>query len=156
MVKTESTGEREILFDAIHVGFVDGGRATKAATALGVFGLRQMALARAGAQNFSAGRNFKPLGHGLLCFNAFGTSHKSFSSIQKERAIYVARGRCASDYFGYLLLSTAVEKYFYTNCANFHELGMIRMEFVRFCAVREAFTPVLFLNWRGQSPHWAS
>jgi hypothetical protein len=75
-------------------------RAAEIPAALGVFGLRQMAFARAGAQNFSASRDLEPLGHGLLRFNAFGTSHKSISSIQKERAIYVAPGFRARDYFG--------------------------------------------------------
>jgi hypothetical protein len=78
---------------------MNGRRAAEIATALGVFGLRQVAFARAGAQNFSAGRNLEPIGHGLLRFNAFGTSHKSISSIQKERAIYVAALVRARDYF---------------------------------------------------------
>lgn len=63
------------------------GCATEIAPAFGVFGLGQMAFAGAGAQDFAAGGDFKPLGHGLLRFDAFGTSHKSNSSIQKERAI---------------------------------------------------------------------
>ena len=90
MVKNRSAGEREVLFDAIFVGFINQGGTAQAATALGVFGLRQMALAGAGAQNFAAGGDFEPLGRGLLRFNAFGTSHKSNSSIQKERAVYVS------------------------------------------------------------------
>ena len=63
------------------------GCAAEITPALGVFGLRQMAFARARAQHFSPCRDFKPLGHGLLRLDAFGTSHKSISSIQKERAI---------------------------------------------------------------------
>jgi hypothetical protein len=86
----KSTRKGEILLDAIFVRLVNGGRAAEIAAALGVFGLRQMAFARAGAQNFSAGGDFEPLNHGLLRFNAFGTSHNSNSSLQKERAIYVA------------------------------------------------------------------
>jgi hypothetical protein len=84
---SRSAGERQILFDTIFIRGMNGGSAAQIAAALGVFGLRQMAFARAGAQNFSAGRYLEPLGHGLLRFNAFGTSHKSISSIQKERAI---------------------------------------------------------------------
>ena len=82
--------EREVLLDAILVRLVHGSRTAQAAAALGVFGLRQVAFARAGAQDFAAGRYLEPLDDGLLRFNAFGTSHKSNSSIQKERAIYVA------------------------------------------------------------------
>jgi|GraSoiStandDraft_45_1057281.scaffolds.fasta_scaffold3093067_1 hypothetical protein len=82
-----SAGERQILLDAILVRVMNGGRAAEIAAALGAFGLRQMAFTRAGAQDFSAGSDFEPLGHGLLCLDTFGTSHKSNSSIQKERAI---------------------------------------------------------------------
>jgi hypothetical protein len=80
----KSAGEREVLFDAIFVRFVNEGRAAEIAAALGVFGGRQMAFARAGAQNFSAGRNLEPLGHGLLRFNTFGTSHKSIFFYSKR------------------------------------------------------------------------
>jgi hypothetical protein len=81
----ESARERQILRDAIHVGRMHSGCATEIATALGVFSLRQMAFARAGAQNFSAGGDFESFGHGLLRFNAFGTSHK-FSFFYSKRA----------------------------------------------------------------------
>jgi hypothetical protein len=80
--------ERKILLDAILVGFVHRGCAPQIAAALGTFGLRQMAFARAGAQNFSLGREFESLGHGLFRLNAFWTSHKNQSTFfQKERAI---------------------------------------------------------------------
>jgi hypothetical protein len=89
----ESASEREILLDAIFVRFMHGGRAAEIAAALGVFGLRQMAFACAGAQNFSAGRNLKPLGHGLLSFNTFGTSHKSiFFYSKRARNIRTSEG----------------------------------------------------------------
>jgi hypothetical protein len=77
--------EREILGDAIDVGFMDRGRSAQIAAALGAFGLRQMAFAGACAHDFSAGRNFEPLGHGLLRFNTFGTSHK-FNKLYFKRA----------------------------------------------------------------------
>jgi hypothetical protein len=80
--------EREILRDAIDVGFVDRGRPAQIATALGAFGLRQMAFAGACAHDFSAGRNFEPLGHGLLRFNTFGTSHKFNQLSFKKSAQY--------------------------------------------------------------------
>ena len=72
---------------------MNGGRAAEIAAALGAFGLRQMAFARAGAQNFSAGRNLESLGHGLLRFNAFGTSHKSiFFYSKRARNICICTG----------------------------------------------------------------
>src|SRR5208283_4965632 len=71
-----SVAEREVLRDAIRVRLVHQGQAAKSASASRAFGLGQMASARAGAQDFSAGRNLEPLGHGLLGFNTFGASHQ--------------------------------------------------------------------------------
>jgi hypothetical protein len=68
--------ERQILHDPIHVRGVNTGRAAQGTTAFGAFGLQQVALAGARAQDFSAGRNLESLGHGFFGFNAFGTSHK--------------------------------------------------------------------------------
>jgi hypothetical protein len=80
--------ERKVLLDAILVGFMHRGRATQIAAALGILGLRQMAFACAGAQNFSLGRELESLGYGLFRLNAFWTSHKNQSTFfQKERAI---------------------------------------------------------------------
>jgi hypothetical protein len=52
--------------------------------------LGQVTAARVGAHDFSGAGDFESLGHGLLRFNTFGTSHK-FNSIAKERALYVTR-----------------------------------------------------------------
>ena len=68
--------ERQILRDAVGIRGIHTGQTAQRAAAFGIFGLRQMAPARAGAQDFSAGRNLETLGHGLSGFNAFGTSHK--------------------------------------------------------------------------------
>ena len=68
--------ERQILFDPIFIGDVHAGQTTEGTAAFRVFGLREVAPAGAGAQDLSACRNFKTFGYGLLCFNAFGTSHK--------------------------------------------------------------------------------
>jgi hypothetical protein len=87
--------ERQVLRDAIDVRLVNGGCATEIAAALGVFGLRQMAFARACAQNFSASRNLEPLGHGLFRFNTFRTSHKFNQLSFKKSAQYKYRGRPA-------------------------------------------------------------
>ena len=77
--------KRQILEDAIFVrGMNDGGLA-EAAEAFGVFALGQMAAPGAEAQCLARGGDFKPLGHGFLRFDAFGTSHK-FNS--KEHAFY--------------------------------------------------------------------
>jgi hypothetical protein len=86
--------EREILGDAIHVRGMHGGGAPEIAAALGVFGLRQMAFPSAGTQDFSAGSDFESLGHGLLRFNTFWTSHKSEFLSKRARNIESAVGQC--------------------------------------------------------------
>jgi hypothetical protein len=78
--------ERQILRDAVRIGGIHGGQAPKPAAAFGVFALGQMAPARAGAQHFSRGRYLEPFGHGLLGFDAFGSSHKIV--ITKEQRLY--------------------------------------------------------------------
>ena len=59
------------------------GGAAEVATALGILGLAQVPPAGAGAHNFPAGRNLKPLGRGLLGSDAFWTSHKSIHILFK-------------------------------------------------------------------------
>jgi len=54
--------ERKVLFDAVHIRRMHRSGAGQGAPALGVFGLQQMALARARTQNFSAGRDLKSFG----------------------------------------------------------------------------------------------
>ena len=76
--------EREVLRDAIHIGGMDRGGAAEIAAALGAFVLRQVAFTGAGAQDFSAGGDFESLGHGLLRFNTFWTSHKFRVSFKKS------------------------------------------------------------------------
>lgn len=68
--------ERQTLLDAILVGLIENGRATQITPALRLLGLTQVPSARIRAQHFAAGRNFEPLGRGLLGFDAFRTSHK--------------------------------------------------------------------------------
>ena len=68
--------EGQILRDTISVGGIHTGQAAQGATALGIFGLRQMAPARAGAQDFAIGRYFKSFGGRLFGLDAFWTSHK--------------------------------------------------------------------------------
>ena len=79
--------ERQVLRDAIHVRGMHGGGATETAPALGAFVLRQMAFTGACAQDFSAGGDFESLGHGLLRFNTFWTSHKSEFLSKRARNI---------------------------------------------------------------------
>jgi hypothetical protein len=84
-LKVKLVGERQVLDDAIFVcGMHDGGLA-EAAQAFGVLGLGQMAASSAMAQDLARSGDFKPFGHGLFRFDAFGTSHK-FNS--KERVLY--------------------------------------------------------------------
>ncbi len=90
--------ERQILGDAINVGFVNDGALAEAAEALGVFGLRQVAATGAGAQDFAGGGDLEPFGYGLLRFDAFGTSHK-FISIAKGRALYDLRPQLQACFF---------------------------------------------------------
>jgi hypothetical protein len=69
--------ERQILRDAICVGGVHRGYATEMASALGILGLGQVAVAGMVEQDFTSASDLKPLGHGLFRFDAFGSSHKS-------------------------------------------------------------------------------
>jgi hypothetical protein len=69
--------EGQVLRDAVGISRVNDHRAAKMAVALGVFALRQVPVARVMAQNFAGPGDFEPLGHGLLRFDAFGSSHKS-------------------------------------------------------------------------------
>ena len=68
--------ERHALEDLIFVTFMHNGCASQIATALRTFGLQQMALAGAGAQNLPGGGNFKPLGYCLSRLDTFWSSHK--------------------------------------------------------------------------------
>lgn len=78
--------EREILLDAVHVGLVDEVGAAQTAAAFRAFGLAEMASAGTTAQDLATGGDFEPLGHRLLCFDTFGTSHK-IRFLRKERAL---------------------------------------------------------------------
>ena len=68
--------EREALFDAVFVRRMDPGRTGQSAPSFRIFRLQQVALAGAGAQNFSAGSNLKSFSGGFLGFDAFWPSHK--------------------------------------------------------------------------------
>jgi hypothetical protein len=78
--------ERQILQDAISVGRMNEGSLAEMAAALGTFSLCQVAEASAAVENLAGAGDLEPLGHGLLRFDAFGSSHK-FISIAKERGI---------------------------------------------------------------------
>jgi hypothetical protein len=90
--------ERQVLGDAVKVGRVNHLGFAEPAAALGVFGLGQMAATGRKADGFAGGGDFKPLGHGLFRFDAFGTSHK-FNSIAKERELYATLHFEASSIF---------------------------------------------------------
>ena len=79
--------EGHALGNPILIRGMDHARATQVTTALGILGLTQVPPAGARAQHFAAGRDLKPLGHGLLGLDAFWTSHKSIRFRLKEGAI---------------------------------------------------------------------
>ncbi len=73
--------------DPILVGFVHEGGSAKATAALGTLGLEQVTAARATAEHLARGGDFEPLGHGLLRFDTFRASHKSYSLRKRARTI---------------------------------------------------------------------
>jgi tRNA threonylcarbamoyladenosine modification (KEOPS) complex Cgi121 subunit len=75
--------ERQILQDAISIGGIHDGALAKAAAVLGFFALQQMAFAGVAAQDFARAGDLESLGHGLSCFDAFGSSHKFLFQLQK-------------------------------------------------------------------------
>jgi hypothetical protein len=95
----KSMAEWQILRDAVGIGRVHDGALAEPAAVLGFFALQQMAFAGVAAQDFARAGNLEPLGHGLSCFDAFGSSHKFFISIAKGRALYVTNDGCASANF---------------------------------------------------------
>ncbi len=76
--------------DTMGVGRVHDDGFAKGAEALGVLGLGQVAAAGAGALDFAGGGDFEPLGHGLVRFCAFRTTHK-FNSFSKRVAENTSR-----------------------------------------------------------------
>ena len=79
--------ERQVLRDAIRIGFIHLFRGAKTAAALGVFGGKQMALAGAHPHDFAGAGDLEPLGHCFSGFDAFGATHNIYLSLKKERAI---------------------------------------------------------------------
>ena len=78
--------ERHALFDSIFVGRMYRRGSAKPTAAFRVLALQQVPLAGARTEHFSSRGDLKPLGGGLLRFDAFGTSHKA-QFLKKERAI---------------------------------------------------------------------
>jgi hypothetical protein len=93
--------ERQILRDAIYIRRIHDRALAETAAALGVFALQQVALAGMAAHDFARAGDLEPFGHGLSCFDAFGSSHKFIISIAKGRALYAANGRGASVIFNF-------------------------------------------------------
>jgi hypothetical protein len=85
----KSAAEGQILGDAINVGGIHPGQTTQRTAAFGILGLRQVAPARAGAQNLSASRNFETFGHGFPGLDAFGASHKILKSLLQKSAEHI-------------------------------------------------------------------
>lgn len=69
-----SMAEREILFDAVNVGWPAERRLSQRPAAFGAFALKQVAPASSSEQDFAARGYFETFGHRLPGFNAFGPS----------------------------------------------------------------------------------
>ena len=76
--------ERQVLGDAVGVGFIHLLRGAEIAAALRVFGGEQMALARAHAHDFAGAGDLEPLGHCFSGFDAFGATHKYIFRLKKS------------------------------------------------------------------------
>jgi hypothetical protein len=90
--------ERQILQDAVGIGCVHNRSFAKPTPAFGILALQQMAATGVRSHHFAGAGDFETFGHGFLCFDAFGTSHK-FNSIAKEHRLYVAGESRASVFF---------------------------------------------------------
>jgi hypothetical protein len=86
--------EGQALLDAVFIRRMDPGCASQCAAAFGILGLKQVAFAGAGAQDFAASSNLEPFGGGFLRFNAFWTSHKV--SLLSKRARNIGCGHSQS------------------------------------------------------------
>jgi hypothetical protein len=69
--------EWKVLRNAISISGIHHCLLAQTAETFSVFSLCQVPAACVRTQNLASGGNFKPLGYGLLRFDAFGTSHKS-------------------------------------------------------------------------------
>jgi hypothetical protein len=83
--------ERQILFDAVNVGWSEERRLSQRAPALGVFALKQMAPACPSEQDLAARGYFETFGHRLPGFNAFGASHIHSLSFSRSMAESIRR-----------------------------------------------------------------
>ena len=85
--------ERQILFDAIGVGWIDERHLAQRAAATGIFGLEQMPASGAPAQDFACGGNLETFSHCFPGFDAFRASHvescfcKCFTSVIANRSV---------------------------------------------------------------------
>src|SRR5437660_11641354 len=82
-----SVAEREVLDDAVGVGFVHDHPLAKAPPPFWVFAGQQMTSASMGTEHLAARGDFESFGDRPLRFNAFGTTHKRSTFVQQERAI---------------------------------------------------------------------
>jgi hypothetical protein len=96
--------EWEALLYPVFVGRVNRRAAAQAAPVTGGFSLHQVAPPGARAQNFSARGNFEPLGRRLFSFDAFWTSHSSFSFLSKRARNIGGHRAPGKPFFGFLRL----------------------------------------------------
>jgi hypothetical protein len=85
--------EREVLFDAVNVGWPEERRLSQRAAAFGTFALKQVAPASSSEQDLGARGYFETFGHRLPGFNAFGASH--ITSFEQREMNSRARMGCA-------------------------------------------------------------
>ena len=79
--------ERQILFDAISIRWIDLCRRAETAAMFGGFALEQMASPGARAHYLAGARDLESLGHGFSGLNSFGTSHKIYFLSKRARNI---------------------------------------------------------------------
>ena len=93
--------ERQILDDAIDVGLVHDRSFAEPAATFRAFTGEQVASAGVGAQHLASCGDFEAFGHGFLCFDAFGTTHKV--NFRSKRARNIETGlHQRKRYFGLL------------------------------------------------------
>jgi len=85
-----SVAERQILQDAIGVGFINDRSFAKPAATLRALTSEQVASAGVGAQHFAGRGDFEAFGHGFLGFDAFGSAHKV--NFRSKRARNIGTG----------------------------------------------------------------
>jgi hypothetical protein len=75
--------ERQILFDAVNIGWIQGSGFFYAPAAFGVFGAQQVTPTGAPKQHLAGAGYLETFGYGLSGFNTLGTSHIGLSFYER-------------------------------------------------------------------------